>query len=110
MTYEMAVLPNAQAAYLKTLRGVASVLGMHHHVLHGFREAMPTLSVPTLVVWGRQDRVLPVSHARATRAIPGARVEILDNCGHLPPLEHPDPFNRIVLDFMSDVGDRESAA
>jgi pimeloyl-ACP methyl ester carboxylesterase len=59
------------------------------------------IGAPTLVVWGREDRVLPLAYAEAyARGIPGARLEILDRCGHLPPFERPERFAEIVLDFL----------
>lgn len=60
---------------------------------------------PTLVVWGQDDRWIDVSHAtRFLSAIPGARVEILGACGHMPQEERPEAFTRAVLGFLD--GDR----
>ncbi len=60
------------------------------------------IRVPTLVVWGRQDRIVPVAHAQAyAKAIAGARLEILDNCGHAPHLERPVEFATAVRDFLT---------
>ncbi len=53
--------------------------------------------MPTAVIWGREDRLLPAGYARAfARLIPGARVELLPDCGHLAHLEKPADFVRIV--------------
>lgn len=59
------------------------------------------LSVPTLVVWGREDRILPSAWAKEIAAnIPGARAEILEDCGHVPQLELPEQFSRVVEEFL----------
>jgi pimeloyl-ACP methyl ester carboxylesterase len=60
------------------------------------------LRQPTLVIWGRDDRWIDVSHAaRFAAAIPGARVEILDGCGHMPQEERPEDFARLLLGFLA---------
>jgi pimeloyl-ACP methyl ester carboxylesterase len=61
------------------------------------------INVPTLVVWGAQDRLIPPSHARAyVEAIPGARLALIEDCGHVPATERPEEFARVVGDFLSD--------
>jgi pimeloyl-ACP methyl ester carboxylesterase len=56
---------------------------------------------PALIVWGRQDRIVPVECGeRYRRALPDARLSVLDGCGHLPPIEQPEAFARLVLDFL----------
>jgi len=62
------------------------------------------IRVPTLVVWGREDRLIPLVYGEAyARGIPAARLEILDGCGHLPPFEHPERFADLVLRFLDGV-------
>jgi pimeloyl-ACP methyl ester carboxylesterase len=57
---------------------------------------------PTLVVWGRDDRWIDVAHAgRFAAAIPGARTEVLDACGHIPQEERPAEFLRLVEPFLA---------
>jgi pimeloyl-ACP methyl ester carboxylesterase len=57
--------------------------------------------IPTLVVWGREDRIVPVECAELYRkAIAGARLEVIDGCGHFPHLEKPAEFSRIVSAFL----------
>ena len=53
------------------------------------------------VVWGRDDRVIPVSHANnAARLAPRARVEVIPNAGHFPHKDHPQRFAKIVHEFI----------
>jgi pimeloyl-ACP methyl ester carboxylesterase len=55
-----------------------------------------------MIVWGREDRVLPVDHAyRAAKALPGARLEVLEGCGHWPHMEEASTFNRLLVEFLS---------
>jgi pimeloyl-ACP methyl ester carboxylesterase len=57
---------------------------------------------PTLVIWGRDDRWIDVSHAaRFAAAIPGARTAVLDGCGHMPQEERPADFARLTLGFLA---------
>jgi len=68
----------------------------------GKQADVPDLSnvevVPMLVVWGREDQILPVSHSEN---VPGhARVEVLDNSGHMPQMESAGAVNRIIGEFL----------
>ena len=57
--------------------------------------------MPTLIVWGERDGVLPVDHGQAAHeAIPGSRLEIFEDAGHLPQLDNPARFGTVVDDFM----------
>jgi pimeloyl-ACP methyl ester carboxylesterase len=59
--------------------------------------------IPTLIVWGRQDASLPPRCAEEMhRLIPGSRLEILDNAGHLANFDRADDFNELVIDFLND--------
>lgn len=61
---------------------------------------LPGITVPTLVVWGAADRMIPVAHGHAyADAIPGARLEIIPDAGHLPQLETPDKLVKLVREF-----------
>jgi len=61
-----------------------------------------TQLMPMCVVWGAQDRVIPVGHARMVRAYaPGAQVHVLDRSGHFPHKDHPGAFVDIVTSFVA---------
>ena len=63
---------------------------------------LPRVTNPTLIVWGREDRIVPVECAAEYRALlPNARVEVLERCGHLPPIEQPDAFAALVSGFLA---------
>jgi pimeloyl-ACP methyl ester carboxylesterase len=62
------------------------------------------VSQPTLVVWGRNDRLVSLAASRRVlTSVPHARLVVLDRCGHLPMLEQPVRFNRAVADFLRAV-------
>jgi pimeloyl-ACP methyl ester carboxylesterase len=63
------------------------------------------IDVPTLVLWGDSDRLIPpVYAAEFARLIPGAQTEIIPNCGHLPQVERPDQFLAAVTRFIETKG------
>ncbi len=65
---------------------------------------IPEITVPTLVLWGREDRVLPVEHAERFReALPHATVRIYPKCGHHPQTECADRVNRDLLAFLKSL-------
>jgi pimeloyl-ACP methyl ester carboxylesterase len=71
---------------------------MHNPRLPHF---LPRVTNRTLIVWGREDRIVPAEcGALYRRALPNATLTVLDRCGHLPPIEQPDAFARVVLDFL----------
>ena len=58
------------------------------------------IRVPTLVVWGRDDLVVPAADAAGfVERIPGAQLAVFEDCGHLPMAEHPTRFNRLLARF-----------
>lgn len=58
--------------------------------------------LPTLIVWGEKDRMIPVAHAHAAaEAMPDSRLELFANAGHFPFNEDPERFARVVTDFVA---------
>jgi pimeloyl-ACP methyl ester carboxylesterase len=69
---------------------------------HTLPDLLRAVATPTLVVWGREDAIIPLNVCqRYVRAIPGATAKVLDRCGHLPEMEQPDAFAQVVLDFLA---------
>ncbi len=59
------------------------------------------VSTPTLIVWGREDAIVPVECAELyRRAIRNSRVEIIEGCGHIPQVEKPGEFLGVVGRFL----------
>jgi pimeloyl-ACP methyl ester carboxylesterase len=60
------------------------------------------MGLPVLIVWGHQDKSIPVKLARDMHHIlKGSRLEIIDQAGHCPNDEQPEVFNRLALEFLS---------
>ena len=91
--------PESRAAFLGTLRGVVGARGQ----LVDARDRLYLAGhVPTLIVWGERDGVLPVDHGHAAHeAIPGSRLEVFEEAGHLPQLDDPARFVTVVDEFMA---------
>jgi pimeloyl-ACP methyl ester carboxylesterase len=72
---------------------------------YDFRDRVPSIDDPTLIIWGRSDQIVPVRGADVyERLIPGARKVIFEKTGHLPMLERPPRFNRLVEEFLAEPG------
>ena len=66
--------------------------------------ALGQMNLPTLIVWGREDRSIPVDRGQAMhRILTGSRFEILDHAGHCPQDEQSGSFNKLAVDFLSGV-------
>ncbi|MGN6274473.1 MAG: alpha/beta fold hydrolase [Solirubrobacterales bacterium] len=75
------------------------------------RERLPEIEIPTLVVWGLNDQIVPVEAALGYhRLIPNSRLEIFERTGHLPQLERPARFNPLVEEFIESSRPLEAAA
>lgn len=71
---------------------------MRSHTLRGL---LPGIATPTLLVWGRQDRIVPLSACYLyQRSIKGSTVKVLDECGHMPEMGKPEEFVDTVLGFF----------
>jgi pimeloyl-ACP methyl ester carboxylesterase len=89
---------HGQMAFIHTVRSVIDIAGQRvsaHDRLY-LAEA-----VPTLIVWGDHDRIIPVAHAyRAAEAIPSARLEVFEGAGHFLPWQDADRFLAVLEDFL----------
>jgi pyruvate dehydrogenase E2 component (dihydrolipoyllysine-residue acetyltransferase) len=66
-----------------------------------YRDALEGFPFPVHMIWGREDRIVPVAHTQDLP--PGVRVEILDNAGHMPNAERAEAFNALMLDLIAAV-------
>ena len=63
------------------------------------------VTTPTLIVWGKQDAIIPLECGEIyQQALPNAKLEVIDQCGHSPQVEKPQEFNKVVTDFLSGLG------
>lgn len=91
--------PQAPRAFLHTVRGIIDLGGQRVSATDRLYLAA---GMPTLIVWGERDPLIPVRHAReAHERIPGSRLEIFRGAGHFPYLDAPQRFAEILLDFLA---------
>jgi pimeloyl-ACP methyl ester carboxylesterase len=89
---------DSRRAFLHTLRSVIDPGGQRVDATDRLYLAE---DVPTLIVWGRRDPIIPVRHAGAAqRGMPGSRLEVFDEAGHFPQLDEPDRFAIALADFV----------
>jgi pimeloyl-ACP methyl ester carboxylesterase len=68
----------------------------------GLKKRIHRVQAPTLLVWGKEDRIVPLVYAEEfARRIPAARVETIEQSGHAPHLEQPEAVARLIRDFLS---------
>jgi len=86
-------------AFVKTLRAVVDWSGQS---VSAHDRLYLAAAMPTLIVWGDRDPIIPVEHAHlAQAAMPGSRLELFEGCGHFPHSEEPDRFIRVLRDFLA---------
>jgi len=89
----------ARQAFLRTLRSVVDHRGQAVSALNKFHL---TADLPTLLIWGDRDRIIPVSHAYAAHdALTGSRLEVLEGVGHFPHAEAPTVVADILESFIA---------
>jgi len=85
-------------AFVKTLRAVVDASGQ---TVSALDRLYLTSVLPTLIIWGDEDPVIPVSHAHtAHELMPGSRLEIYEGVGHFPQVEAPEQFVDALFDFL----------
>ncbi|MEJ2890721.1 alpha/beta fold hydrolase [Actinomycetospora aeridis] len=95
-------LPDATSrnAFLRTLRAVVDWRGQ---VVTMLDRCYLTAGMPTLLLWGSDDMIVPVEHARtAHEAMPGSRLAVFDGAGHFPFHTHPDAVLSTLRAFLAD--------
>jgi pimeloyl-ACP methyl ester carboxylesterase len=86
-------------AFLRTLRSVVDYRGQAVSALNKLHVAV---GLPTVLIWGDDDRIIPVAHAYAAHdALEGSRLEVLHGVGHFPHVEAPAAVADILEDFIA---------
>jgi pimeloyl-ACP methyl ester carboxylesterase len=100
--------PPARAAFLRTLR---SVVDSHGQAITMLDRCYLAAGMPSLIVWGGRDAVIPVEHARtAHAAMPGSRLEIFPDAGHFPHHSDPERFQQVLEDFLATTSPADHSA
>ena len=98
--YRSLTTTTARQAFLRTLRAGVDLNGQ---VITMLDRCYLAAGMPTLIVWGLHDRVIPVKHAAiAHAAMPGSRLRIFNTAGHFPHHDDPAGFAATVESFLSD--------
>lgn len=87
-------MPNAKMAFMSTILGLKNA--------EIITNKLKTINVPTLIIWGSTDPVIPINHADGfVSSIKDCSFYRMDNCGHTPYVQDPELFSNIVLDFLN---------
>ncbi len=115
IVYDPSAISGAQVeGYAEPLRSaphrlalIKTALGIIPSDVSELTARFAEIDVPTLLLWGRHDAVVPISVGeRLLEVLPRARLEVLEECGHLSPEELPKESLQIVESFLSgDVSD-----
>jgi 2-hydroxy-6-oxonona-2,4-dienedioate hydrolase len=99
----LAQLPGFMEATMSALRAQVDLGGQREVLV----DQLPHLQMPTLIVWGEQDRIFPVSQAReAVACLREGYLDLIPDCGHLPQIECPERFVASLNRFLSERVDR----
>lgn len=91
---------DARSAFIHTLRAVIDPTGQRINATDRLYLAE---KMPSLIIWGRRDRIIPVEHAQpAHEAMPGSHLELFDEAGHFPHLDDPVRFARTLERFFDE--------
>ncbi|MGB5951360.1 MAG: SDR family NAD(P)-dependent oxidoreductase [Ornithinimicrobium sp.] len=100
--FALAQVPGRAETFRECLLGVGGLRGVDK----GWREILlnqvAAQRVPTLIVWGEKDEVLPADHSEAAqRALGHAQTHVMTDTGHLPQVERPEEFARLLSDLIA---------
>ncbi|VEG57021.1 alpha/beta hydrolase fold protein [Mycolicibacterium aurum] len=91
--------PQTRQAFLRTLRSVVDYRGQ---AVSALNKMHLTTELPLMIIWGDQDRIIPVEHGHALDDLrPGCRLEVLPGVGHFPHVEKPNDVVDLLDDFMA---------
>jgi pimeloyl-ACP methyl ester carboxylesterase len=93
----LALSPGYLEAHVNVLRSQVSPRGQREVLVN----SLPSLKMPTLIVWGERDRVFPESQARGAASRLGEGfLSLIPGCGHMPHVECPDRFSAALEGFF----------
>jgi pimeloyl-ACP methyl ester carboxylesterase len=93
--------PATRQAFLGTVRSLIDPRGQR---VSASDKLYLAEDIPTLIVWGARDSIIPLAHGRAAvAAIPGSRLELFEASGHFPQLDEPERFAALLSAFVADV-------
>lgn len=102
-------MPKAAGHVIKMMKaappkGAATALRARAERINYLTDVLPKIDVPTLVIVGRDDEFTPVAKAEELKEnLQNCKLVIIEDAGHMPNMEHPEEFNKAVLDFLENV-------
>jgi 4,5:9,10-diseco-3-hydroxy-5,9,17-trioxoandrosta-1(10),2-diene-4-oate hydrolase len=102
LSFQRFNLPGRKEALMSLLSTNLDFWGVRREVFSPIVQRLDQIEAPTLIIWGKQDTIIPVSHADvAARRILHSRLHIFEHCGHWAQVEYPKEFNQLVLEFLA---------
>jgi len=94
-------LPQSADVCLQVLRIGVNLKGIKKEIWSSLQKAASSLGHETLIIWGAEDRITPLSQAHVGKGlIRNSRLHVIESCGHIPQMECPEDFNQAMLDFL----------
>jgi 2-hydroxy-6-oxonona-2,4-dienedioate hydrolase len=85
-------LPNSKYRFMSTVLAARYAAKLKHR--------LSNITAPTLIVWGDNDKMIPLQYARQYEEIPESQLVVIKNCGHIPHIEKPTRFSDILVRFL----------
>ncbi len=93
--YQYTMMEGAKQAFMSSLAGSASAPRL--------ASRLNSIRAKTLVIWGKDDRLIPVKYCEAfITKMENCKLLLIERCGHRPHVEKPDLFNKVVIDFLQE--------
>ena len=106
LALRFAARPHGAAVLLETARALGGLRGVHPVWRGELMEEVSAQAVPTLLIWGDRDRILPHTHLDAARRhLPHAESHLSTGTGHMPQIERAEAFAELVGSFWERHGD-----
>jgi 4,5:9,10-diseco-3-hydroxy-5,9,17-trioxoandrosta-1(10),2-diene-4-oate hydrolase len=103
MYCRMGSIPRGAWSVQDILQRYTNLHGIRQSLMIDFNRIVREVEAPALIIWGENDRVIPPQNGPlGLQYMRHARLHIIRECGHMPQLEHPDEFNRVVLKFLAN--------
>ncbi len=93
LVYQKLSMPGAKDAFLSALKGSAQAPRLTGR--------LNRIKAPTLLLWGKEDAMIPVKFAEPFVKMKNCRIILIENCGHRPHAERPELFNKTIVDFLA---------
>lgn len=99
--YKDSLVAGAHHSHLQTVRSMINLWGFKRSDIDSMKRKIRAIRCRVLIVWGRQDVMLPVAHAQIFKSlIPGSQLHVFEQCGHAPQIEKSVEFNLLVNSFV----------